>query len=100
VLERVSLQRGRSAILLFEAVSVLGSGLFYSVIGIKNVVTRQVDSALAGLLLHILVCDGYMSVIGNLQNDKEPRGGCLRRSCRLGLIIPNDNHYCSDSSFG
>lgn len=45
-----------SAILLFEVVSGVQSGLFYSVIGIALGVTGSpVDSALAGFLLHILV---------------------------------------------
>lgn len=45
-----------SAILLFELVSGVQSGLFYSVIGIALGVTGSpVDTALAGFLLHILV---------------------------------------------
>jgi hypothetical protein len=44
-----------SVILLFEVVSGVQSGLFYSVIGIALGVTgTPVDSALAGFLLHIL----------------------------------------------
>src|SRR5437867_8245496 len=45
-----------SAILLFEVISGVQSGLFYSVIGIALGVTGSpVDSALAGFLLHILM---------------------------------------------